>query len=239
LNNTRVDKLQFLIDWYNREEERKSSVENSLNIPIGILTFLFAMQFYLIKEFDFGSCQIREKYWLLGSVSASFIASLIAGLYIFKSYRGIPKEYRYGGIPYPSQLLSYEKDLISFYKENSAQFQNVTGEEKFNEYLQNKLAEHIDKNTFNNDEKYRFLNISKTLMFAGVVTLLIAFIPFLVNLFTRPYKPQQIEIVNPVPFKEQVQIIESDKLKQQIHEQRKASTTDSTTTTSGQADKRN
>lgn len=237
-----MDKLQFLIDWYNREEERKSSVENSLNIPIGILTFLFAMQFYLVKEFDFGSCQIWEKYWLVGSVLVSFVASLAAGLYIFKSYLGVPKEYRYGGIPYPSQLLNHEKDLVTFYKENSTQFENVTGEEKFKEYLQNKLAEHIDKNTFNNDEKYRFLNVCKTLMFAGIVALLIAFIPFLYSLFTRPYKPQQIEIINrslkeSSPNK-QLELVQPEKLKQQIDEQRKTSTTDSAVTTTGQADKR-
>lgn len=200
------------------------------------------MQFYLVKEFDFGSCQIWEKYWLMGSVFASFIASLVAGLYIFKSYLGVPKEYKYGGIPYPSQLLNYEKDLITFYRENGAQFESVKGEDKFEEYLQNKLAEHIDKNTFNNDEKYRFLNVCKTLIFAGVVTLLIAFIPFLYNLFTRPYKPQQIEIVNrplqdPSPNK-QLELVQPEKLKQQVDEQRKTSTTDSTTTTTGQTDKR-
>lgn len=236
-----MDKLQFLIDWYNREEERKSSVENSLNIPIGILTLLFAMQFYLVKEFDFGSCQIWEKYLLLGSVIGSFFVSIVAGLYIFKSYLGVPKEYRYGGIPYPSQLLSYEKDLITFYKENSAQFENVTGEEKFKEYLQNKLAEHIDKNTFNNDEKYRFLNACKTLIFVGVVALLIAFIPFLYNIFTRPSKPQQIEIINrPLQdpsLNKQIEFIQPENLKQQ-DEQRKTPATDSTATTAGQADKR-
>jgi len=191
-----MDKLQFLIDWYNREEDRKSSVENSLNIPIGILTILFAMHFFLVKEFDFVGGQWWEKVTLVVCILISALSSLIAGFFIFKSYHNFPKEYRYRGIPYPSQLLNHEKELIEFYRDNAHHYGNILGEDKFKEYLQNKLAEHIDANAFNNDEKYRFLNIAKTSMFISVITLLIAFAPFLINFFSRSQPPQQVEIVN-------------------------------------------
>src|SRR5688572_23888316 len=138
-----MDKLQFLIDWYNKEEERKASVENSLNIPIGILTVLFAIQFYLIKDFDFESCRSWERVALLTFVIISSLSSLGTGWYIFKSYHNFPSEYKYGGIPYPTQLIKHEKELIEFYKVNAVQFDNVAGEDKFKEYLENKLAEHI------------------------------------------------------------------------------------------------
>ena len=191
-----MDKLQFLIDWYNREEERKASVENSLNIPIGILTLLFVVQFYLVKDFGFDNFESWEIISLLILVSASCISSLIAGFYILKSYHNFPKEYKYVGIPYPTQLLRYESELIEFYKQNSLHFNNVCGEDKFKDYLQNKLAEQIDKNSYNNDEKYRFLNISKRLIFISVITLVIAFVPFLTNLFSKPIKYQHLETIN-------------------------------------------
>jgi hypothetical protein len=100
-----MNKLQFLIDWYNREEERKSSAENSLNIPIGILTLLFAIQFFLIKDFDFNSCKDWEKTCLLGFVILSTLASLGSVYYLFKSYHNFPNEYKYGGIPNMAESL--------------------------------------------------------------------------------------------------------------------------------------
>lgn len=228
-----MDKLQFLIDWYNREEERKASVENSLNIPIGILTVLFAIQFYLIKDFDYENCQAWEKASLLVFVIISSISALATGWYIFRSYHNFPNEYKYGGIPYPTQLIKHEKDLIEFYKENAAQFDNVNGEDKFNEYLQNKLAEHIDKNSFNNDEKYRFLNISKRLIFLSIVAIVIAFIPFLTNLLTRPTKPQQVEIINLDSLNKRIETIEKN-LDPNLKENVKRTKTDTTTTATGQ-----
>ena len=48
-----MNDLEFYENWYDKEEQRRTSLENSLNIPIGILTVNFILQFYLIKEFDF------------------------------------------------------------------------------------------------------------------------------------------------------------------------------------------
>jgi len=228
-----MDKLQFLIDWYNREEERKASVENSLNIPIGILTVLFAIQFYLMKDFDFESCRSWEKVALLIFTIGSSLSSLAAGWYIFKSYHNFPNEYKYGGIPYPTQLIKHEKELIEFYEQNAEEFDNVTGEDKFKEYLQGKLAEHIDKNSFNNDEKYRFLNISKRLIFLSIITIIIAFIPFLTNLLTRPTKPQQVEIINLDSLNKRVETLENS-LEHNLKENANRTKTDTTATATGQ-----
>lgn len=231
-----MNKLQFLIDWYNREEERKASVENSLNIPIGILTLLFVVQFYLITNFDFVNCKNWEIVSLLIFVTASCLSSLATGFYILKFYHNFPNEYKYGGIPYASQLLKHESELIEFYKQNATHFNNVKGEEKFIEYLQNKLAEHIDKNSFNNDAKYRFLNISKRLILLSVFTLVIAFIPFLTNTFIKPIKYQK-EMINLEDLNKRIENIENslkDNSKQNDNK-RKTTTTDTTTSTTGQA----
>jgi hypothetical protein len=232
-----MDKLQFLIDWYNREEERKASVENSLNIPIGILTLLFVVQFYLVKDFDFVNYKNWEIVSLSTFVTASWLSSLATGFYIFKSYHNFPNEYKYGGIPYASQLLKHENELIEFYKQNATHFNNVKGEEKFIEYLQNKLAEQIDKNSFNNDEKYRFLNISKRLLLLSIFTLVISFIPFLTNTFIKPTKHQRVEMINLEELNKRIENIENS-LKDNAKEndnQRKTTTTDSTTSATGQA----
>jgi hypothetical protein len=233
-----MDKFQFFVEWYNREEERKSSVENSLNIPIGILTILFAIQFYLVKDFDFSNCQNWEKYTLLLLAGISTLSSLATGFFIFKSYHNFPNEYKYSGIPYPTQLLNYEKDLIEFYKVNSEHFNNVTGEQMFNEYLLFKLAQYVDRNTFNNDEKYRYLSISKRLMAVATIAMVIAFFPFLTNLFSKPAKPQQIEVVNFQSIDHRLERIENILILNQNENdnERKTKTTDTTSSTTRQAD---
>lgn len=231
-----MDKFQFLNDWYNREEERKVAVENSLNIPIGILTLLFLVQFYLIKEFDYSNCKDWEVICLLMLVIVSCFSSLFSGFFILKSYHNFPDEYKYYAIPYPSQLLSYEDELINFYKQNAASFNNIGGEEKFQEYLQKKLAELIDRNSFINDEKYRFLNIAKRLLILSIFTIVIAFVPFLTNTFSKPTESHQIEMVNLEQLNKRIENIENrlNRNPKKYGIRRKTATTDTTSSTSGQ-----
>ena len=46
-----LNRIDFLKEWFYKEEERKNSLNDSLNIPIGILTGLIAIISYLFKEF--------------------------------------------------------------------------------------------------------------------------------------------------------------------------------------------
>src|SRR5688572_24099657 len=134
-----MERLQFLIDWYKREEDRKNSLETSLNIPIGILTIVFAVHFFLVRDFDYGNSGVLENVTFLASVIISVTAALVTTYLVLKSYHNIESEYLYKGLPFPSQLFKYEKDLIEFYKENKADYENVDGKEKFNEYLADKF----------------------------------------------------------------------------------------------------
>src|SRR5690242_10874387 len=155
-----MDKLEFLIDWYKREEDRKNSLETSLNIPIGILTIVFAVHFFLARDFDFASSSKFESGVFLTSIVISVVAALVTAYLVLKSYHNIESEYLYKGLPFPSQLFEYEKELIDFYEKNKADFDGVDGREKFKEYLMEKFAEHIDRNAANNDNKSNYLHQS-------------------------------------------------------------------------------
>lgn len=80
-----MDKLDFLIDWYKREEDRKNSLETSLNIPIGILTIVFAVHFFLVRDFDFASSSTLESGIFLTSIIISVIAALVTAYLVLKS----------------------------------------------------------------------------------------------------------------------------------------------------------
>jgi hypothetical protein len=227
------DKLEFLIDWYKREEDRKNSLETSLNIPIGILTIVFAVHFFLVRDFDYTNSSILERGVFLTSIIISVIAALVTVYLVLKSYHNIESEYLYNGLPFPSQLFKYEKDLIDFYKENAADFGEVDGKEKFKEYLTEKFTEHIDRNAANNDNKSNFLHQSKRFIFVTLAFMVISFVPYLTNLFDRPAKPDQVEIINLQSISDRLELIEKSIKENQDYGRRDAKT-DTTTTTTGQ-----
>jgi hypothetical protein len=224
-----MDKLEFLIDWYKREEDRKNSLETSLNIPIGILTVIFAVHFFLVRDFDYSSCSIWEIRVFIISIIISVFSALITAFLVLKSYHNIEAEYLYKGLPFPSKLFNYEKELIKFYNENKNDFGEIDGKEKFKEYLVDKFTEHIDRNALNNDNKSNFLHKSKRYIFVSFLFMLISFVPYLINLFDRPVIPNQIEIVNLNSIKNRLELIESLIIENHAKREPKADTTTAAT----------
>lgn len=190
-----MNKFEFFTQWYEREEERRISLESSLNIPIGILTLIYAIQFYLIKEFYFEGLTSWDAYFFVGLVVLSIVSSILTTYYLFKSYHNTFLGFEYKGLPYPTQLLTHEKKLVEYYGQHQAYYGGVTGTEKFEEYLTLKFAELLDWNAFNNDTKSRYLHLSKRYIFISILMLALSFIPFFMNSMSKPDKPQKIEIV--------------------------------------------
>lgn len=228
-----MDKLEFLIDWYKREEERRNSLETSLNIPIGILTIVFAVHFFLVRDFDFSSGSTLDNGAFLTSIIISVLAAFVTTYLVLKSYHNIESEYLYKGLPLPSQLFKYEKELIDFYEENKADYGDLDGKEKFKEYLVEKFTEHIDRNATNNDNKANFLHQSKRFIFVTLLFMVISFVPYLTNLFDRRFKPDQLEFINIESINDSLDSIETTLKENQDHEKRDTKT-DTTTTTTGQ-----
>jgi hypothetical protein len=56
--------------------------------------------------------------------------------------------------------------LIEYYKANTGFYGNITGEEKFEEYLIDRYIENAGRNAQNNDQKSSFLYQSKGFMLA-------------------------------------------------------------------------
>ena len=48
-----MNKIDFLKEWYYKEDERKDCLNNSLNIPIGILTAILAGLYFIVNKFNY------------------------------------------------------------------------------------------------------------------------------------------------------------------------------------------
>lgn len=124
--------------------------------------------------------------------------------------------------------------MIDFYKENKADFTEVDGKEKFREYLTEKFTEHVDRNAANNDNKSNFLHQSKRFIFVTLMFMVISFVPYLTNLFDRPAKPDQVEIINLQSISDRLDKIEKSIKENQDYGKRDTKA-DTSATSTGQA----
>ena len=227
-----MNNLEFYLNWYNKEDERKISLENSLNIPIGIITIICILQFYLIKEFDYGISLMFEKVILILFVSISFIATLITTYYLLKSYHNIYKGFEYKGLPYPSQLLDYKDKLTSYYKEYKNNYPGIDVEKEYEKYLLNKYVTFIDQNAYNNDFRSKSLHSSKRYLFCAIFSIFIASVPFIHNFFKQPVKTYTIEFKNYNSIDNRLKKLEN------YVQSTKPTNSSSSSSSSGQMDKR-
>lgn len=223
-----MNKLDFWINWYNKEEERKHSLENSLNTPIGVLVLVFSALFFMFKEFDFENSSNTQSICLSIFAGISSLAIIIAAYFIIKAYYA--KNYLYKLLPSPTILLKHEKDLIDYYAENKDFFEGVDANDKFNEYLIETLANCIDVNSKNNDKKSNFIHLAKKYIFYSIIALGLGFIPFFYNSITKPDPIQKIEIKSLDLMLKEIKTLNKN-LEHGRRDETKVDTTTSTTST--------
>lgn len=179
----KMNRLNFILEWYHKENDRRLLLNDSLNIPIGILTGLFALFFFIAKEFTFS----KENYL---TVEIIFIICLVISLILwisvvynlFMSYNKLFKGYEYKGIPYPTELSEQYRNLQSFVEENRNELDTeTTADSIYEEQLEQMINEYLNRNINNNDTKSRHLYDAKKYLLGCIISTLICSIPFTVN----------------------------------------------------------
>lgn len=226
--------LNFLIDWYHKENERKDSLNNSLNIPIGILTGLFILFFFLFKEFklekDFNLTLNIIFYIFLFLAIAAWV---IVVYNLFGSYNNFFKGYTYQAIPYPTILEKHYEDLELFCEENKDELdENTTPETLYKDQLKDMLSGYLNNNINNNDLKSSFLFTAKKYLIWCFILVLLSCFPFSYN-YQKHNNTEKINKIRISNLEEIQAILTSTKINEQ-----KATKADSTTTTATAIHKR-
>lgn len=218
-----MDRLSFLIDWYHKENERRTSLNDSLNIPIGILTGLFALMFFLIKEFDFKSeIHLWISFSFIVFLSASIIFWLLVVYNLFMSYNKLFKGYEYDGLPFATQLDEQYKGLVDYYNKYKGQLnQNTTIDSLYEEQLIEMLSEYINTNVDNNDKKSEYLHVAKQFLFGCIMSIIICAIPFVINFLEYKDNPNKIKIENIDSINDKIETINVNNLKVENYEQQR------------------
>ncbi|WP_417289911.1 hypothetical protein [Corallibacter sp.] len=178
-----MNRLNFIIEWYHKENERRLSLNDSLNIPIGILTGLFALFFFIAKEFTFSkeSYSITEIIFII-CLSISLILWISVVYNLFMSYNKLFKGYEYKGLPYPTELSEQHKKLVLFVEENKNELgYETTADSIYEEQLEQMINEYLNRNINNNDTKSQYLHDAKKYLLSCIIFTLICSVPFSIN----------------------------------------------------------
>lgn len=191
-----MNKLDFIIEWYYKENDRQISLNDSLNIPIGVLTGLFVIFYYMVSTFSFS-----EETHLF--VTIPFIIFMIFGavfsilvvFYLFKSYNNFTGHFEYKMLTYPTILNKHFENLQKYVVENKQLLDTeTTAETLYEKDLYEMLSEYLNRNIDNNNRKTKFLYKAKKFLLYSVISVFLCAIPFYFNqtLNKKNIKPQQI-----------------------------------------------
>lgn len=221
-----MEKLDFLKEWYYKEEERKDCLNNSLNIPIGILTAIVAGVYFIINKFNYENENILLKYlFIILSCSVIFFWILCI-YYLLKSYNDLYEGYSYRGFPH-ANFLHKEKENLKLYLDQYREDldPSITLELLVEQNVEKTLVDCININSFNNDRKSAYLHKSKVHLLTCIILLFITSAIFTINLITHEKEEiHKVLITNtnimpneerrpppPPPPREQPRVIKEDK----------------------------
>lgn len=175
----------FLLEWYYKEDERKYALDNSLNIPIGILTGLVAGIYYLISKYNYQDENIYLKIAFIACIAATVTFWLISIVYVLLSYNGIFKSKKYTYRYFPcTDFVKKEEDKLKPYYENHKDYfiaNDITFEMLVAKNVDAILSSCINRNMFNNDRKANYLYKSKIHLINCTSTIFLTGIFFSIN----------------------------------------------------------
>ncbi|MEO6288262.1 MAG: Yip1 family protein [Dyadobacter sp.] len=187
------DQFEFYKELYFKENERRSSIDGALNVPIVVTTALVAGIYILATTYSrhvdewvtngFFTLLIISFFFL--GVSIYWICTVFVSQGSFFFSTNPPQ---YGGIPFADPLFQWHGQMEQYYRTHFASDPNVQNmaDDAFREYLVSQFITSLDRNTHANDNKFsQLFNANKwlvrSLMFCGFSIPIYAY-----SFFTKP-----------------------------------------------------
>lgn len=145
-----MDIFEFYKELNKLEEEKKNNINNSLSLPIGVITGLVGVLFYFLTFFDFKLSLVTSIIFLI-IILASIIFLLLSIYHLIKSYSNFHEGYDYVYLADAMELNLYHKELKNYYQVNPNLIDNSDAE--FKQYILDELVRNTDSNQKNNKQK--------------------------------------------------------------------------------------
>ncbi|MFT3824886.1 MAG: hypothetical protein QM731_13265 [Chitinophagaceae bacterium] len=189
-----MNRFDYYKDVYFRELDKKDAINNSLSLPIGLITALIASVFYLLSNFDYKfSYPISGVFLLL--VIIAVIQLAISIYHLIKSYNGFPDKYNYLLLPDNDVVEKYYADLKAYYATTGVD----NSDKDLEEYLVKEMAKNTGENQRNNLRKTKFSYNCEKFLIRSLIFIIIS-LPFFVydySMKTDKKEATEVHITNP------------------------------------------
>lgn len=199
-----INRNDFLKEWYYKEEERRNNLDNSLNIPIGILTALVAGIYYLLSRYNYLEDHLFFKITFIIIILVTIIFWIVSIYFVLLSYNRMYKGFDYKTFP-SAKFIKNEYDVLKeYYEQNKDDLGlEITVDLLVDNNIEEILCECVENNTNNNDNKAYFLYKSKIHLINCIISIFIAVIFFSINYIVHEkediYKIEIMSNRNPPP----------------------------------------
>ncbi|MGE8343374.1 MAG: hypothetical protein ACN6OI_20280 [Flavobacterium sp.] len=162
-----MNDLEFYKYIYDRELNRRSKLDESINVIIGTISLLIGLISYFFSNDKFKLIECDVFIWTIISAVACCIGLSIS--YLIKSYNNYLKGFDYPNISYLKSVREYQKIVIPNFNNTVSNSEKIN----FEDELIDRLIRITDENTKINDKRAYDLYISKTFI---ILTLIFTFI---------------------------------------------------------------
>lgn len=174
-----TDFNDFYKDYYDKTIERKNEINNSMAIPIGIITALITSFFYVLTNFDFRiNVYLSCIFAVVVFISLWFFVCSV--YYMIKAFSNFHNGYSYAYLDRIDSLNEYDEQLVRYYKflpDSNVEKANVESSEHIT-----KLLIYCGSVNHSNNERKDFQKYScQKFMIYSIVSIIILLLIFYVN----------------------------------------------------------
>lgn len=181
---SKINKFEFLKEWFYKEEERKNSLNNSINIQLTILTAIIAVIYYCLSKFNYELNNFL--FWIfLILISITILFWLISIYYLLKSYNNLYRGFKYNGFP-KANFINEEYEKLEPYHKKYKKKLNKSLHHLVRDNIEQILIQSVDNNVYINDKKSAYLHKSKIHLLNCILSLLISTLLFSLNYIAYP-----------------------------------------------------
>jgi hypothetical protein len=172
-----MDIRELYQQHYFHELERRDQINNSLAIPLGVISVVSGAFLVVAKEID-APFDCSEKFQLV-FLALTALTLVSAATFLVRAYWG----YGYGHMPRPGELRKYREGLSSHYSGLGKSVDEATkiADEEVLQYVETQYADNAEINADNNDKKSANLFMANGFTIASVALLVISASPYVLN----------------------------------------------------------
>lgn len=163
-----MNDLAFYKSIYDRELSRRKSLDDSISIPIGIISLLIGLVSFYYTSAEYKAIIDNSKAALI-LYGITIILLNLSIIFLVKSYNNFLRGFSYPNISLLKEVRNFQKVEIPKYNEQVAKEKHID----FEEDLTDKLIAIADRNTQINDSRAIYIYRAKTLIILSLATIFI------------------------------------------------------------------